>query len=522
MSTAVLPEFANFALLKYMALYEQYPVFISNSLSGEKEEFKPLHPGQVGMYVCGPTVYNKVHLGNVRTFLTFDLVFRYLRYLGYKVRYVRNITDVGHLESDADDGEDKIAKKARLERLEPMEVVKQYTEDFHEVMRQFNILPPSIEPSATGHILEQIQITQRLLEKGFAYEVNGSVYFDVKKYHKEYSYGILSGRKIEDLMESGRALDSQDEKRDKIDFALWKKASPSHIMRWPSPWGDGFPGWHIECTVMSTKYLGETFDIHGGGMDLKFPHHECEIAQATGANGKPPVRYWMHSNMLTVNGQKMSKSLGNSFLPQELFTGNHKLLDKGYSPSTVRFFMLQSHYSSTLDFSNEALNAAEKGYRKLSQALKTVRQLNHPGTAGNIDTAVDEELRKLAEACFTHMGDDFNTARTLAVLFEMAARINDFKSGNQSLATVTAETFSHFSKTFIDFMEEILGLQEETTTDDGLLDSVLGVLIDLRKKARADRNYALSDRIRDDLKKVGVQLMDGKDGEMSYVIVDPE
>jgi len=505
-----------------MALYDQYPVFISNSLSGKKEQFEPLHPGQVGMYVCGPTVYNKVHLGNVRTFLTFDIVFRYLRYLGYKVRYVRNITDVGHLESDADEGEDKIAKKARLERLEPMEVVKQYTEDFHEVMRQFNILPPSIEPSATGHILEQIQITQKLLEKGYAYEVNGSVYFDVKKYHQEYPYGILSGRKIEELMESGRALDSQDEKRDKIDFALWKKASPSHIMRWPSPWGDGFPGWHIECTVMSTKYLGETFDIHGGGMDLKFPHHECEIAQATGANGKPPVRYWMHSNMLTVNGQKMSKSLGNSFLPQELFTGNHKLLDKGYSPSTVRFFMLQSHYSSTLDFSNEALHAAEKGYRKLSQALKTLRQLAHPGTTGSIDTALEEELRSLTEACFTHMGDDFNTARTLAVLFEMASRINDFKSGNHPLSSVSTETFDRFKQIFSDFMQEVLGLQEEATHDDGLLDSVLHVLIDLRKKARADRNYALSDKIRDDLKKVGVQLMDGKDGEMSYVVVDPE
>lgn len=501
-----------------MARYTQYPVLISNSLSGKKEKFEPIHTGQVGMYVCGPTVYNKVHLGNVRTFLTFDIIYRYLRYLGYKVRYVRNITDVGHLENDADEGEDKIAKKARLEQLEPMEVVQQYTEDFHEVMRQFNILPPSIEPSATGHIVEQINITRRLLEKGLAYEVNGSVYFDVKKYNESYPYGILSGRKIEELMESGRELDSQDEKREKIDFALWKKASAAHIMRWPSPWGDGFPGWHIECTVMSTKYLGETFDIHGGGMDLKFPHHECEIAQATGANGKAPVHYWMHSNMLTVNGQKMSKSLGNSFLPQELFSGNHPLLEKGYSPCTVRFFMLQSHYSSTLDFSNEALQAAEKGYRKLSQAVKTVKGLAVPSVSKNINKERVQDLKRLTEECFTNMSDDFNSAKTLAVLFEMAARINDFKSHNIPLDEVDAETFQAFKTTFLDFMEEVLGLKEEASQDEKLLDSVLHVLIDLRKKAREDRNYALSDKIRDDLKKLGVQLMDGKEGEIGYVI----
>lgn len=501
-----------------MTLYDQYPVHISNSLSGKKEKFEPLHPAQVGMYVCGPTVYNKVHLGNVRTFLSFDVISRYLRYLGYRVRYVRNITDVGHLESDADEGEDKIAKRARLEQLEPMEVVKQYTEDFHEVMRQFNIIPPSIEPSATGHIVEQIELTQRLLEKGFAYEVNGSVYFDVKKYNKTWNYGILSGRKIEELMESGRELDSQDEKREKIDFALWKKASPTHIMRWPSPWGEGFPGWHLECTVMSTKYLGDTFDIHGGGMDLKFPHHECEIAQATGANGKPPVRYWIHSNMLTVNGQKMSKSLGNSFLPSELFAGNHPLLEKGYAPATVRFFMLQSHYSSTLDFSNEALQAAEKGYRKLSQAIKTAKNLAPPTASGKVNAERVSDLQKLQSACFTNMSDDFNTAKTLAVLFEMAARFNDFKSGNIPIDTVDPETFSQFKKTFIGFTEEVLGLKEEVSQDEKLLDSVLHVLIDLRKKARQDRNYALSDRIRDDLKKIGVQLMDGKDGEMTYVI----
>jgi cysteinyl-tRNA synthetase len=414
--------------IERMERINKYPVYLTNSMGGNKELFKPLHEGNVGMYVCGPTVYNNVHLGNVRTFLTFDLISRYFRFLGYKVRYVRNITDVGHLENDADEGEDKIAKKARLEQLEPMEVVKNYTDDFHRVMDQFNILPPSIEPSATGHILEQIEITKKLIELGLAYEVNGSVYFNVRKYNEKHHYGALSGRNIEELMESGRALDAQDEKREKIDFALWKKALPSHIMRWNSPWGEGFPGWHIECTVMSTRYLGETFDIHGGGMDLKFPHHECEIAQATGANGKSPVNYWLHSNMLTVNGQKMSKSLGNSFLPSELISGNHTLLTKGYSPMTVRFFMLQSHYSSTLDFSNEALVASEKGYRKLANALTLSKKIKGSVT-GNYNDNLGSELNKLSEACYTNMSDDFNSAKTLAVLFEMASRINDIHNG---------------------------------------------------------------------------------------------
>ncbi|MDX1629835.1 MAG: cysteine--tRNA ligase, partial [Fulvivirga sp.] len=323
-----------------MSLKDKYPLSLYNTLSKKKEKFEPLQKDHIGMYVCGPTVYNDVHLGNVRTFMSFDVIYRYLMYLGYKVRYVRNITDVGHLENDADEGEDKIAKKARLEQLEPMEIVQQYTNGFHDVLKQFNNLPPSIEPTATGHIMEQIEMVQDLLDRGFAYEVNGSVYFDVTKYDKKHNYGKLSGRKIEELMESGRTLDSQDEKRNKIDFAVWKKAAPSHIMRWNSPWGEGFPGWHLECTVMSTKYLGESFDIHGGGMDLTFPHHECEIAQSVGATGKDPVKYWLHTNMLTVNGQKMSKSLGNSFLPRELFAGDHELLDKGYSPMVVRFFML--------------------------------------------------------------------------------------------------------------------------------------------------------------------------------------
>lgn len=501
-----------------MKLYEQYPVTLTNSLSGKKEKFETLIPGFVGMYVCGPTVYNYVHLGNTRTFLSFDIISRYLRFLGYKVRYVRNITDVGHLESDADEGEDKIGKKARLEQLEPMEIVKRYTEDFHTVMRQFNILPPSIEPSATGHIVEQINITKKLIELGLAYEVNGSVYFDVKKYNQSHHYGILSGRNIEELMESGRDLDSQDEKRDKIDFALWKKATPQHIMQWPSPWGDGFPGWHIECTVMSTKYLGETFDIHGGGMDLKFPHHECEIAQATGANGKTPVKYWIHSNMLTVNGQKMSKSLGNSFLPSELFSGSHPLLEKGYSAMTVRFFMLQSHYSSTLDFSNEALNAAEKGFKKLNNALGLVKSLEHPKKTSSINSELEKNISDQVAKCFQNMSDDFNTAKTLAVLFEMSSQINTWASQKESLAQVNEETFANYKSVYISMMEEVLGLKEEANHNNKLLDGAINVLIGLRKKARTDKNFALSDKIRDDLKGIGIQLKDGKDGEMSYEV----
>jgi cysteinyl-tRNA synthetase len=498
-----------------MKLYERYPLSLTNSLGSEKEVFKPVNEGHIGMYVCGPTVYNNVHLGNVRTFLTFDIIARYFRYLGYKVRYVRNITDVGHLENDADEGEDKIAKKARLEQLEPMEVVKHYTEGFHEVMRQFNILPPSIEPSATGHIVEQIEITKRLIDKGLAYETNGSVYFNVRKYNDSHHYGILSGRNIEELIESGRALDSQQEKQEKIDFALWKKASPYHIMRWPSPWGEGFPGWHIECTVMSTKYLGETFDLHGGGMDLKFPHHECEIAQATGANGKRPVNYWLHSNMLTVNGQKMSKSLGNSFLPSELFSGNHPLLERGYGPMTVRFFMLQSHYSSTLDFSNDALSAAEKGYKKLVASLNTVKKFVHDGKEG-FEQKISEDFQKLAEECHLSMSDDFNTAKTLAVLFEMSSRINDIKSGNISLQLLDKVKFEFFQSTYINIMEQVLGLREEEEHNSEILNGVIQVLIDLRKKARTDRNYALSDKIRDELDKLGVHIKDGKNGEMSY------
>ena len=501
-----------------LKLYDRYPVHLSNSLSGDKERLEPVNPGHIGMYVCGPTVYNDVHLGNVRTFMMFDIVARYLRFVGYKVRYVRNITDVGHLENDADEGEDKIAKKARLEQLEPMEVVKHYTEGFHEVMRQFNILPPNIEPAATGHIVEQIEIVKRLLEKGLAYAVNGSVYFDVSKYDEHHHYGILSGRVIEELLESGRKLDSQDEKRNKIDFAIWKKASPMHIMRWPSPWGDGFPGWHLECTAMSTKYLGETFDIHGGGIDLKFPHHECEIAQAVAANEKRPVNYWMHANMLTVNGQKMSKSLGNSFLPRELFAGTHPLLDRGYGAMTDRFFKLQSHYTSTLDLSNEALTGSEKGFKRLAAALNIVKKLEHPGTTRQINATLTTTLGKQVDDLFSEMSDDFNTAKTLAVLFEMASRINDFKSGVAPLESVEPHDFERFKQHYIAFMEDVLGLKEEDTQNDALLEGVIAVLIDLRKKARQDKNFALSDRIRDELKARGVQLMDGKHGEITYTI----
>lgn len=494
-----------------MKKFEKYPVLLTNSLTNKKEPFEPVNPGLVGMYVCGPTVYSDVHLGNIRTFLTFDIIYRYLKYLGYKVRYVRNITDVGHLVGDADEGEDKISKKARLEQVEPMEIVQKYTVDFHQVSEVFNILPPSIEPSAIGHIIEQIEHTQALLNKGLAYLVNGSVYFDVKKYSETYHYGELSGRNIEELRESGRSLDSQDEKRDKVDFALWKKASPEHIMRWNSPWGEGFPGWHLECTVMSTKYLGKTFDIHGGGMDLKFPHHECEIAQSKGVTGEQPVKYWVHSNMLTVNGQKMSKSLGNSFLPRELFEGDHPLLTRGFDPMTVRFFMLQSHYSSTLDFSNEALSAAEKGYKKLSQGMKNLQALS-PAFSASPDEVLNKTLVQLVDQLHQAMSDDFNTARALAVMFEMTARINDFTNKNADPETISSETWNEFKANYVAFFNEVMGLKQEAGNQDGKLDQAMEVLIDLRQKAKEARDYKKSDEIRDRLKDHGIMLKDGKEG----------
>ncbi|MEM6524313.1 MAG: cysteine--tRNA ligase [Bacteroidota bacterium] len=493
-----------------MSLKEKYPVKLYNTLTKKKEEFKPIHKDKVGMYVCGPTVYSDVHLGNVRTFMCFDVVYRYFTYLGYQVRYVRNITDVGHLENDADEGEDKISKKARLEQLEPMEIVQKYTNGFHEVLSQFNFWTPSIEPSATGHIVEQIELVQDLLDKGFAYQVNGSVYFDVTKFDKEFSYGKLSGRKIEELMESGRDLDSQDEKRNNIDFALWKKASHTHIMRWNSPWGLGFPGWHLECTVMSTKYLGETFDIHGGGMDLVFPHHECEIAQSCGSRGKDPVNYWMHANMLTVNGQKMSKSLGNSFLPGQLFSGDHELLDRGYGPMVVRFFMLQSHYSSTLDFSNDALGAAEKGYKRLMEGIKVSRDLVYEPAEKNEE--LEGRVKNMINQLFTNLSDDFNTAKGLASLFEITTLINNLKAGNEKIGAISAELFNELITHYHGFVYDVLGLKEEDESNNQLVDGVIDILIKLRQDAKAGKNYALSDKIRDDLKEIGVVLKDGKEG----------
>ncbi|MEL7003441.1 MAG: cysteine--tRNA ligase, partial [Bacteroidota bacterium] len=456
-----------------MMLKDKYPITLYNTLSKKKETFIPVYKDKVGMYVCGPTVYSDVHLGNVRTFMSFDVIYRYLSYLGYKVRYVRNITDVGHLENDADEGEDKISKKARIEQLEPMEIVQQYTNGFHDVLNEFNVLPPSIEPSATGHIIEQIEMVKTLIDRGMAYEVNGSVYFDVSKYDKEHDYGKLSGRNIEELMESGRTLDSQDEKRNKIDFAIWKKASPNHIMRWDSPWGLGFPGWHLECTVMSTKYLGDTFDIHGGGMDLVFPHHECEIAQSVGSTGKDPVKYWLHSNMLTVNSQKMSKSLGNSFLPQQLFDGDHELLDRGYSPMVVRFFMLQSHYSSTLDFSNDALGAAEKGYKRLMEGLKAANQLKY--MAGTLDQSFDDRIQELIAHLFQNMGDDFNTAKTLAVLFEITSIFNSLKAGKMSIGQLTESTFNDLLTHYKGFIHNVLGLKEEKESINSVFRSIFTI-----------------------------------------------
>ena len=481
---------------------------VYNTFTKQKELFEPVNPPYVGMYVCGPTVYNDVHIGNMRTFLSFDVVYRYLAFLGYKVRYVRNITDVGHLEQDADDGEDKIAKKAKLENLEPMEIVQRYTLGFRQVASQLNMLPPNIEPCATGHIVEQINMTSKLLEKGLAYEVNGSVYFDVKKYNENHDYGVLSGRVIEDLMAGNRDLDAQDEKRDKVDFALWKKATPSHIMRWNSPWGEGFPGWHLECTVMSTKYLGESFDIHGGGMDLKFPHHECEIAQSVGATGRQPAKYWMHTNMLTVNGQKMSKSLGNSFLPEQLFSGNHPLLEEAYSPMTVRFFILQSHYSSTLDFSNEALKAAKKGYKKLINGLKVLRGLNYvegPGTMPN--EKVIAQVNQLCDNCYRAMNDDFNTALTIGHLFNLLKKINSLHTQNLKFSELGQGTYDRMKETYQTFVVEVLGLKEE---QPNVLMGLTQSLIDIYKEAKHNKEFDKVDKIRADFKSQGLIIKDMK------------
>ena len=494
-----------------MDVHIETPLKIYNSLSKQKEVFTPLNEGSVGMYVCGPTVYSNVHLGNVRTFVSFDTVFRYLKFLGYKVRYVRNITDVGHLENDADTGEDRIAKKARLEQLEPMEVVQRYTVDFHEILQKFNNLPPSIEPTATGHILEQIELIKGIEDKGFAYTVNGSVYFDVLKYNKTAHYGILSGRNIEDSVHNTRALDGQSEKKNPQDFALWKKASPEHIMRWPSPWSDGFPGWHLECTAMSTKYLGEQFDIHGGGMDLKFPHHECEIAQANCSHGKSPANYWMHANMLTLNGQKMAKSTGNNILPNEIFSGNTPLLSKAFSPSATRFFMLQAHYRSNLDFSSSAMEASEKGFDRLMQGVRLLKSLK----TSEKPTLTTEVLLAWEQSCYTAMNDDFNSPVLIAQLFEGLRYINLVHQGAERISHTD---LTRFQTVFNAFVFEVLGLEDASENNHSAqLEGSIELLIQLRKEAREQKNWALSDQIRDALLELNIQLKDGKE-ETSYII----
>ncbi len=477
---------------------------IYNTLSRNKEKFEAINPPHVGLYVCGPTVYSYAHLGNVRTALTFDVVYRYLTFLGYKVRYVRNITDVGHLESDADTGEDKIAKRARLEQLEPMEIVQRYTNYYHEVLSWFNLIQPSIEPTATGHLFDQIEMVQKIIDNGYAYESNGSVYFDVKKYEEKYQYGILSGRKTDELLENTRELEGQSEKRYFADFAIWKAVGEEHIMKWKSPWGIGVPGWHLECSAMSTKYLGCEFDIHGGGLDLVFPHHECEIAQSVGADGVNPVKYWMHSNMLTVNGTKMSKSLGNSFYPHELISGNHDLLEKAYSPMVVRFFMLQTHYSSTLDFSNEAIQASEKGYSRLMEAYTSLSTL----TASEMDEAgplLNEALGQLKKA----MDDDFHTPKAIASLFELASIVQKIK--NKQLQ-ISQESLIHLQVSFKIWIEEIMGLKPEVNVNNDVLDGLMDLILKIRQSSRANKDWTTSDTIRDALTQLKIQVKDGKEG----------
>ncbi len=487
-----------------------HQLYIHNSLSRKRELFEPISSPFVGLYVCGPTVYGDPHLGHARSAITFDTVFRYLKYSGYRVRYVRNITDVGHLVNDADEGEDKIAKRALLEKKEPMEVVHYYTLAYREAMKSLNTLSPSIEPTATGHIQEQIKMTEAILEAGYAYLSEGNVYFDVVKYNEDHPYGELSGRKLEDLQASDRSLDGQDEKKNKVDFALWKKASPEHIMRWDSPWSIGFPGWHVECSVMSTKYLGGTFDIHGGGMDLLFPHHECEIAQNVAATGKAPARYWMHNNMITINGQKMGKGLGNAIDLKEFFSGDHPLLEQAYSPMTIRFFMLQCHYRSTLDFSNEALQSAEKGLQRLMNSYKNLKAFNF--LSGVLDKELDDQIKNWCEECTTFMNDDFNTARVIANLFELSSQINGFKDGHKSMGSISAQTFELLQNTFDGYLNEVLGLQEETDGDDELAGGLMELLISIRQEARLKKDFATSDKIRDELERMKVQLLDGKEG----------
>lgn len=491
---------------------------IYNTISREKEVFTPLTPDHVGMYVCGPTVYSDVHLGNCRTFISFDIIYRYLAYLGYKVRYVRNITDAGHLEGDRDEGDDKFSKLARLQKVEPMEIVQKYTLGFRYVMQQFNCKPPSIEPTATGHIAEQIEITKQILANGYAYEVNGTIYFDVEKYNKEQPYGILTNRKMEDLLEGTRELGGQDEKRGRLDFALWIKAKPEHLMQWPSPWGMGFPGWHIECSAMSEKYLGKKFDIHGGGMDLAATHHTNEIAQSQACYHTSPANFWMHTNMLTVNGTRMSKSLGNGFLPGELFTGNHPLLEKAYSPMTVRFFMLQTHYRSTLDFSNEALQASEKGLKRLWDAYEVLGKLQASSDEGEAgDAELDAKVNKLVNEFDEFMNDDFNTAKVLGSMFELVPIINSIKDGLIPVDAISASTLSLLQQKSKAYLEDVFGLKN-TAAGNEKLNDVMDLLIDIRKEAKTKRDFATSDKIRNQLAAIGINLKDEKGGEMSWDI----
>ena len=481
---------------------------IYNTLTRQKDIFEPLAPPNVGMYVCGPTVYNNAHLGNVRTFMTFDLLFRYLTHIGYKVRYVRNITDVGHLVGDGDEGEDKIGRMAKLEQLEPMEIVQRYTNDFHRVMESFNILPPSIEPTATGHLIEQIEAVQELIKKGLAYEANGSVYFDINAYNAAgHHYGKLSGRSLEDLLNETRELDGQSEKRNPLDFAIWKNASPAHLMQWNSPWGRGFPGWHLECTCMSAKYLGNQFDIHGGGMDLKFPHHECEIAQGKGLTGTDPVRYWMHTNMLTVNGQKMSKSLGNSFLPAQLFSGDHELLDQAYSAMTVRFFMLQSQYRSTLDFSNDALKASQKAFKRLANGLRIIKTLEFSAEEGvPLDEKKIEDIEKSLQGFYDGMNDDLNTSVAIAHLFNLLKYVNMLYMNQLKSAALGEDLFNKLKKNFVVFFEDVLGLQEEAAEGT----SVLTGMLNLYREYKAAQQYDKVDEVRSYFKNQGLVIRDMK------------
>jgi cysteinyl-tRNA synthetase len=478
-------------------------LIIYNTLSRRKEEFKPLFPPYAGLYVCGPTVYGDPHLGHARPAITFDILFRYLKYLGFKVRYVRNITDVGHLENDADSGEDKISKKARLEHLEPMEIVQYYLNRYHDMMSKLNVLPPGIEPMASGHIIEQQQLVRKIIHAGFAYESNGSVYFDVPKYNEKHSYGKLSGRKTDDLLTNTRDLEGQDEKRNPLDFAIWKKAEPQHIMHWPSEWSEGFPGWHLECSAMSTKYLGELFDIHGGGIDLLFPHHECEIAQSVAASGKEPVKYWMHNNLITINGQKMGKSLGNFINLEDFFTGNNKLLNKTYSPMTVRFFILQAHYRSTLDFSNEALEASEKGLKRLFDGIRTLNALI-PGNKTSFD------IQKIEVPVFNALNDDLNTPIAIGCLFDGVKIINSIKDGKESISAVDLNELQSFYKLIVN---DIIGLLNEGEGEkNNLTDQLIDFILKMRQEAKQNKDFKTSDSIREEMKRIGIVINDRKDG----------